>query len=245
MSNNRRSTNSMKTFIIYLPNNDFSVKMVNETVESLKKFDIEFEMFDGVIGREGSNILESSGRFPSVVLNRRHWTAGTIGCLASHYLLWDKCSKQDEPFLILEQDAIVIRDPRELLSDIDKICHLDATNPFDLDDEDHFDYYNEQIKITTPGISKYPTNRFYGEKVKKLIPKGCFRGTYGYIIKPEGAKDILSWTKKHGLLPSDGCLNHSATHLQRANSTYVRLNPFFSSLEIQQKHSHRNPNVKL
>ena len=89
------------------------------------------------------------------------------------------------------------------------------------------------------------TNRFYGEKVKKLIPKGCFRGTYGYIIKPEGAKDILSWTKKHGLLPSDGCLNHNATHLQRANSTYVRLNPFFSSLEIQQKYSHRNPDIKL
>jgi len=245
MSNNRRSTNSMKTFIIYLPNNDFSVKMANETVESLKKFDIEFEMFDGIVGRKGIKVLSDHDRYPSVHINDIHWTDGTIGCLASHYLLWDKCSKQDEPFLVLEQDAIVVRDPRELLDSIDKICHLDATNPFDLDRENHFEFYNKQIELTVPGISKYPPNSFYGEKTNQLIPEGCFRGTYGYIITPEGANDILKWTKKHGLLPSDGCLNHNATYLQRSNSTYVRLNPFFTTLEIQRNYSHRNPDIKL
>ena len=60
-----------------------------------------------------------------------------------------------------------------------------------------------------------------------------------------GAKDIINWTKNNGVLPSDACLNHSATFLQRANSTYVRLNPFFSTLELQQKYSLRNSKNKI
>jgi glycosyl transferase family 25 len=219
--------------------------MANETIKSLEPFNIEYELFDGVVGREGIKILADHNKFPSVHINNRNWTDGTIGCLASHYLLWDKCSKQNEPFLVLEQDAIVVRDPRELLDDIDKLCHLDATNPFDLDRENHFDFYNKQIELFIPGVGKYPTNSFYGKKTSKVIPKGCFRGTYGYIITPKGAKDIIDWIDKHGLLPSDACLNHSATNLQRSNSTYVRLNPFFSTLELQQEYSLRNPNNKI
>ena len=235
----------MKTYIVYLSKNDFSVKMTNETINSLEPFNIEYELFDGVIGREGVKVLADHDRFPSVHIDKSRWTDGTIGCLASHYLLWDKCSKQDEPFLVLEQDAIVVRDPRELLNDIDKICHLDATNPFDLDRENHFEFYNKQIALFTKGVSRYPTNNFYGKKTSKVIPDGCFRGTYGYIITPEGAKDIVNWTKNNGVLPSDACLNHSATFLQRANSTYVRLNPFFSTLELQQKYSLRNSKNKI
>jgi len=229
----------MKTYIVYLSQNEFSNKMAKETIESLKPFNIEYELFDGVVGKDGIEVLESHNRFPSAYINQNQWTDGTIGCLASHYLLWDKCSKQSEPFLILEQDAIVVRDPREILNNIDKICHLDAINPFDLDRENHFDYYNSQIEISTPGVSKYPTNKFYGEKVSKIVPDGSFRGTYGYIITPKGAQDIINWTKNHGVLPSDACLNHQATHLQRSNSTYVRLNPFFTTLEIQAKYSLR------
>lgn len=227
----------MQTFLIYLSQNNFSVKMAKETINSLESFGIEYELFDGVVGNKGKEVLTSHNVFPSIHAEKGGWTAGTIGCLASHYLLWDKCSKQDEPFLVLEQDAVIVRDPRELLPEIKKICHLDGTNPFDLDDKNHFEYYNSQMEKYTPGVKRYPFNTFYGEN--KIFPKGCFRGTYGYIIKPEGAKDILEFIKNHGLFPSDACLNHSATYLQRANSTYVRLNSFFSSLEIQSKYSFR------
>ena len=229
----------MKTFIIYLPDNDFSVKMANETIDSLKQFNIEFEMFDGVVGRKGIKVLSDHDRYPSVHINDIHWTDGTIGCLASHYLLWDKCSKQDEPFLILEQDAVIVRDPRDIVNEVKNVCHLDAYLPFDLERENHFDYYNKLIKIDKQGVSEYPKGNFYNGKVRKLIPQGCFKGAYGYIITPSGAKDIISWTGNHGLLPADGCLNHRSTYLQRANSTYVRLNPFFKTLELQAKHSTR------
>lgn len=232
----------MKTHIIYLSNNDFSVKMANETIKSLEPFDIKYELFDGVKGNEGKNILSQYKRYPSIHVNT--WEAGTIGCLASHYVLWDRCARQNEPFLVLEQDAIMVRDPRTIIEEIDKICHLDAMNPFDLTNSNHFQIYNESMSSNTPGVSKYPYNTFYG-KNHKVIPNGCFRGTYGYIIKPEGAKDILEWTKKYGVFPSDACLNHHATSLQRSNSTYIRLNPFFESLQLQSEHSLRNPKNKI
>jgi GR25 family glycosyltransferase involved in LPS biosynthesis len=229
----------MRTHIIRLPNNDFSSKMANDAIESLESFGIKYELFDGIKGRDGIRILSEHNRYPSSYIEMNKWTDGTIGCLTSHYLLWDKCSKQDEPFLILEQDAVVVRDPRGVVDDVKNVCHLDAHLPFDLKRKNHFDHYNKQIQKNKHGVSEYPKGNFYQGKVRKLIPQGCFKGAYGYIITPKGAKDIISWTRNHGLLPADGCLNHRSTYLQRTNSTYVRLNPFFKTLELQAKHSTR------
>jgi len=230
----------MKAYVIYLSGDEFSVKMTKEATASLDKFNIEYELFDGVLGREGINVLKSFGANPSVYVKQQEWTNGTIGCLASHYILWDKCSKQDEPFLIIEQDGVVIRDPRELLPDIKKVCHLDAQIPFDnitkTEGYNHFDVYNSTMSHYIPGTRSYPTSTFYENSNKTGY---TFRGTYGYIITPEGAKDVLQFISKHGAFPSDRCLCANATQLQRANSTYVRLNPFFENLDIQRKYSSR------
>ena len=229
----------MKTYIIYLKDNEFSAKMTDEAIKSLESFGIEYELFDGVKGREGIKVLSDHNRYPSAYFEFDEWTDGTIGCLASHYLLWDKCAKQNEPFLILEQDAVVVRDPRLIINKVNKVCHLDGHLPFDLERKNHFDYYNKKVKEDREGLREYPKSKFYNGKVNKLIPEGCFKGAYGYIITPEGAKDILNWTDNNGLLPADGCFNHRATYLQRTNSTYVRLNKFFKTLELQSKYSSR------
>lgn len=230
----------MKTYVVYLSGNEFSVEMTSETITSLKKFNIEYELFDGVIGRDGIAILQSFNANPSIHVSKHDWTDGTIGCLASHYLLWQKCSEQDEPFLILEQDGILLRDPRELLPDIEKICHLDAYLPFDsvkTEAEDHFGYYNDMCMKYEEGTVTYPSSsNFYNNN---KVTGSTFRGTYGYIIKPEGAKDILDFIDRHGAFPSDRCLSENATHLQRSACTYVRLNPFFHSLDMQREYSLR------
>ena len=227
----------MKTHVIYMSENEFSVKMTEDTIASLGKYNIEYELFDGVKGREGIGVLKSHGVVPSAHVKQREWSDGTIGCLASHYILWDQCSKQDEPFLILEQDGVLIRDPREILPDIDKVCHLDAYLPFDLETGlAHFEFYTANLEIEDPGVKEHPVNRFYETND---ITGSCFRGAYGYIIKPEGAKEILDFVKNHGIFPADRTICSSATHIQRARSTYVRLNPFFESLDKQRTFSSR------
>ena len=236
----------MKTYIIYLRDNEFSVKMATEAGESLDKFGIKYELFDGVRGRNGINVLKSYGIKPSAHVKQETWTDGTIGCLASHYLLWDMCAEQDEPFLILEQDAVVIRDPRVLLDEIKRACHLDAYLPFssESDDQAHFNAYNQSMENYEPGVKKHPSNSFYAFYSNKDVTGSTFRGAYAYILKPEGAREILSFIQKRGAFPADACLCESATYLERANSTYVRLNPFFDRLATQRKFSMRAPEKK-
>ena len=231
---------SIKTYVVYMSNDAFSVEMTKDTIKSLEKFNIEYEMFDGVVGRNGVNVLESFGVKPSAHVAKAQWTDGTIGCLASHYLLWDKCADQEEPFLILEQDGVLIRDPGEIADQVEFVCHLDAFLPFNNSnknlDYNHFEEYNKSMSVYVPGVSKHPENKFYGSN---KITGAVFRGTYGYIITPKGAKAVINFISNHGAFPSDQSLCKRAMPLQRANSTYVRLNPFFKNLEIQKEFSSR------
>ena len=230
----------MQTRVVYMSGNEFSVNITKETTKSLENFGIEYELFDGVKGREGISILKNHNISPSAYVKQQDWTDGTIGCLASHFLIWHECSKQTEPFLVLEQDGILIKDPRPLLPLINTVCHLDAYLPFDSDDrpEDHFESYNQMVKQEKPGVQKHPENKFYGSN---KITGSTFRGTYGYIITPKGAQDVVNFLKTKGAFPSDRSLCTSATDLQRSSCTYVRLNPFFSSLNLQRKWSLRIP----
>ena len=226
----------MKTFVIYLSGNEFSVEMTSDTIASLEKFNIDYELFDGVVGNDGIDILKSFKVNPSAYVPQSAWSAGTIGCLASHYLLWDRCAKQEEPFLILEQDGVLIRDPREILSDVKKVCHLDAHLPFESGDDEHYKTYNANLEKYVPGVQPHPKNSFYiGEEITGYT----FRGTYGYLITPEGARDVLDFISRHGAFPSDKCLCIRATEIERANSSYVRLNEFFKTLKLQKDFSLR------
>lgn len=231
----------MKTHVIHM-SDELSVKMTNDAVVSLNKFNIEYELFAGIKGKAGYKILKDFGVVPSSYVHDYDWTDGTIGCLTSHYILWDICANQDQPFLIMEQDAVVVRDPIEILDSIESICHLDAYLPFENQNKDpdykHIDHYNANIEKYEPGVHMYPRNRFYESR---NITGSVFRGAYGYIITPKGAREVLSFIKKHGAFQADACLCQRASPIQRANSTYVRLNPYFETLDIQRTKSLRKP----
>ena len=64
--------------------------------------------------------------------------------------------------------------------------------------------------------------------------------THNKLVK----SSFLEFTKKHGAFPADACLCEAATFLQRANSTHVRLKPFFNRLDVQRKFSMRNDSFK-
>ena len=136
----------------------------------------------------GIKILNNLNIVPSAYVEHRDWTDGTIGCLASHVLLWEECSRQEESYLIIEQDGVLIKDPRSLLPLIDTVCHLDAYLPFDNSKTastalEYFQLYNERVALEEPGVKNYPKNKFYDDN---NITGSCFRGTYGYIITPKG-----------------------------------------------------------
>lgn len=101
-------------------------------------------------------------------------TYGSLGCALSHYILLKECSKSNRPFLILEDDIIIDNNfDKDLLSIINEINDIE----YDI----CYLGYNE-----IPGFSKSPINSVISK------PTGLITGTYGMIISPIGAQNILS-----------------------------------------------------
>jgi len=231
----------MKTYIIYLKDNDLSIKLAKDAQKSCERFGLEYEMFDGVPADKAIDVMKLHDLKPSNSVKKEVWTKGTIGCVASHFLLWKKCSEQDENFVIMEHDGLIIRDPRLIENDVVHACHLDASVAFnsnyDADSEEWFYHYEKSfIDNNKPGVRDHPSVKFYGNQD---IIGGTFRGAYGYMITPAGAKRLVNFVRKYGVYPADQCLCETAVKLQRAKSTYVRLHPFFKTLNKQRENTTR------
>jgi len=119
-----------------------------------------------------------------------------VGCALSHYLLWEKCVKLNEPIMILEHDAMFIQ----------KI-------DFDVNDCNMFIVgINNPLGATRLARDYYSTimnNKQWVQLVPKIdhydIPQGL-AGNSAYIIKPAGASKMLELVKQHGLWPNDALM---------------------------------------
>lgn len=231
----------MKTFIIRLKENELSNRLAQETYDSCVNLNIFPNYYDGVVIKEYSEITNSYNL--NIDESQKALSLGTFGCFLSHWLLWKECSVQKESFLILEHDAVVLKNPKEIESGIIDVCHLDAFIPFNsnlpFDSEEYYLKYNELCLEKKEGISPYPLNKFYsGDSLTSVT--GCnFKGAYGYLLKPSAAKKLVIFCDKYGALPADRALCEKVLFLQRSNSTYVRLNSFFKSLKIQRDYTTR------
>jgi GR25 family glycosyltransferase involved in LPS biosynthesis len=54
--------------------------------------------------------MDSSGRTAVVAPHATGYTAGALGIAASHRALWLRCSDQQNPFVICEDDAVLRED---------------------------------------------------------------------------------------------------------------------------------------
>lgn len=91
-------------------------------------------------------------------------THGAVGCAMSHYQLYEKCVKDDEPFLILEDDIIV--DPK-----------------IDYYIEDYIEYFKYDLLY-------FGFHRHSHTEIKNIHPiinriKGNIWGTFAYVVTPK------------------------------------------------------------
>lgn len=125
-----------------------------------------------------------------------------IACALSHYCLWKKCAELNENFLILEHDAIFIN---EIDFDPDDLS-FKAYARFDI------------IGINDPRGATRKSGMFH-EIVQKneakyqrppviddlKIPQGI-AGNSAYIMRPAGAKHMLSLVDQYGLWHNDAIM---------------------------------------
>ena len=210
----------IKTFIIRLEENEHSCKMAQECYDQAVKFNIRPEFFKAVNGYESEKHYASTGikRLGKFKKNR----PGVTGCFFSHYYLWEKCIKLNEPIIILEHDGYIIRHIQdELLNTFDDVLKLDNLDPFDLK-------YNKKIDLEKEHEIKVIEYKFSNKKVKKVELGEYFKGAYSYIIKPQGAKKLINFIQKNGHRPADQQINSSILELKTTVPTVARLHPFYS-----------------
>ena len=93
----------MKVYVISLP----SAKDRQQRISAqLSKAGIEFEVFMGVDGRIGKHpLFNHYNEKRRIKIKGEPMLPGQLGCFASHFLLWQRCANEREPFIVLEDDA--------------------------------------------------------------------------------------------------------------------------------------------
>lgn len=230
-----------KAYIIRLSNHNLSTRLAKQSYQAAQDLGYDVEYFEGIQNKSDiskqflrNNLVAS----PDGGDIQSNW--GTMGCFISHFLLWHKCVELNEPIVILEHDGLPIRDCSPIIDDVEHVCHLDRYLPLstNYDAEKHFQAYDNNVqKSFDPLVGPYHySGCFYGQS---STTGSFFRGAYGYVITPEGARRVIDFVRTYGAFPTDMCLCERAINIQGTNGTYVRLNPFFRNVDLQRQYTTR------
>jgi GR25 family glycosyltransferase involved in LPS biosynthesis len=183
----------MKAFIISLKNIKSSIKSAYEVLESLKQYNFDAELFEGTYGSKAERMFDENNiKLVSGFTDRDNWkfsSPGVKGCFHSHYRLWRKCAKLNEPIAIFEDDVVFERN--YIPVEFSEVLVLSI----------NYDWaaVRDQYKHLLEEQSEVPEALDYNFK---YMP-GCS----GYIITPSAARKLAK-TYKTTYLPADCAINN-------------------------------------
>lgn len=114
-------------YIIYMPNVAISVQMAERCLETCQSVGQKAELFEGFDGTSGEvkvpKHLENQSWIKWLKVTDHFQSPTEIACSLSHIALWVKCMEIDQPLVILEHDAIMIK-PYKVHSFYNAISYL-------------------------------------------------------------------------------------------------------------------------
>jgi GR25 family glycosyltransferase involved in LPS biosynthesis/glycosyltransferase involved in cell wall biosynthesis len=166
-----------------------------------------FHIKEGFVGKRWKNLTHN-------------YYAGTLGCALSHLRIWKEVCVEDKDYIVFEDDVILDDDFVQKWNDIYENIKNDLR--WDIlffgiyDDEYGESLYGD--KFVHPNIMKFsPIMRLHGG------------GTFGYVIRPKGAKKFIELVDKLGIQqPIDHfmidhfdslCVYKTVPHLAKAFGT--------------------------
>ena len=104
-----------------------SENLAQECINPANKSCIQSKFFPATWGDDvEKHFVEQDLKVFKKGQKRKEINPGLKGCLLSHYRLWKKCIASAKPMMILEHDAIVLREVLEnLLDKFEDVLHLD------------------------------------------------------------------------------------------------------------------------
>jgi glycosyl transferase family 25 len=102
-----------QAYIIHVVNNSISVELAHRCLDSCQKINYRAELWSGFDGTGADliipdNIIKQSW-YKWLKVTDHYQSLAEIACSLSHISLWVKCMELDQPIVILEHDAIMVK----------------------------------------------------------------------------------------------------------------------------------------
>lgn len=100
-------------YIIHVPTNEVSLDLANRCLQSCNKIAYKATLYEGFDGT-GSELvvpqhLINQSWYKWLKVTDHYQSLAEIACSLSHISLWVKCMELDQPIVILEHDAIMVK----------------------------------------------------------------------------------------------------------------------------------------
>ncbi|MDY6450127.1 hypothetical protein A6M14_01055 [Acinetobacter sp. Ac_877] len=122
-----------------------------------------------------------------------------LACFLSHKKAWDYIVEHNEPCVVLEDDAILVKDFKNILNDLMQLKELD--------------YVNLEVHGRKKTVAKKSTYSLANNNYNLLEIYIDRSGTGGYVLYPTGAKILLDFMGKRAIGLSDEFI-HSCYELK-------------------------------
>jgi glycosyl transferase family 25 len=199
--------------------------MAVKCIAQAKEFGIDAGVFNGIHGADAPEILADL-KLRQYKPKMKGGRLGVLGCFLSHYFLWQECYNSQEPLMILEHDAYMLRPlPKKVLKRFPDVLKLDSLDPYR-------NTYNEEIKNQSQEVRVWSLHdRTDHGKYKHY--RGLYSiGGYGYIIKPHAALEIITQCKRYGFRPADHMIHTTKKiDIHHISPSVVRIHKSYDSLE--------------
>jgi|688.fasta_scaffold421378_2 hypothetical protein len=102
-----------QAYIIYVPNNSVSQTLADRCLKSCQDINYPASLWAGFDGTGADLIIPDNIRRQSwyrwLKVTDHYQSLAEVACSLSHISLWVKCMEQDQPLVILEHDAVMIK----------------------------------------------------------------------------------------------------------------------------------------
>lgn len=230
----------MKAYAIVIKGNEVSEKGYEKLLESYLKHNQEFSLkkFNAITPKnvdskldeanikwnypwEGEIVDFQTGLTKKAYPTKNH--KARIACAMSHFILWEKCVNSGEPTLILEHDAVFIKNINFLPEDTGYEV-IGINNPIGCTRKSKI-YHDKILEKRQP----FQLAPYVDDDMK--YPQGL-AGNSAYIVKPEGASQLIRLVYKHGLWPNDAIMCRQLMDIAVTRNFYTTVQGLSSTTTI-------------
>lgn len=166
----------MQEIPIYIISLDSANDRRSQIEKQFANQELSYSFFSAINGRNGHQLFDKYNERKTYSCKGYKMNPGQLGCYASHYLLWEKCVRDDTPIIIFEDDVIINFDIlKSFINQTDTLAkHCECIRLF----KNMRKTYKERLHMDFNDFSIYKYNKGH-------------MSTMGFYLTPTGARKFL------------------------------------------------------